>query len=48
MPGTLERNRTQVIRDLAIGRPQAQIAREVGIDPASVCRFSKQETLKRK
>ena len=46
MPGKLERNRTQVIRDLASGRPQAEIAREVGIDPASVCRFANQADVK--
>ena len=46
MPGKLERNRTQFVRDLASGRPQAEIAREVGIDPASVCRFAKQEDVK--
>ena len=46
MPGKLERNRTEVIRDLASGRPQAEIAREVGIDPASVCRFANQTDVK--
>lgn len=46
MSGKLERNRTQVIRDLATGRPQAEIAREIGIDPASVCRFAKREDVK--
>ena len=47
MPGKLERNRTKVIRDLASGRPQAEIAREVGIDPASVFRLPIEMMLKR-
>jgi hypothetical protein len=37
MPGKLERNRKKVVKDLASGRPQAEIAREVGINRASVC-----------
>jgi hypothetical protein len=46
MPGKLERNRTKVIRDLASGRPQAEIARDIGIHPASVCRFAQQDNVK--
>jgi len=47
MPGKLERNRTKVVRDIVSVRPQAEIAREVGIDPASVCRFANRDDVKR-
>jgi hypothetical protein len=47
MPGKLERNRKKVVKDLASGRPQAEIAREVGINRASVCRFVKREDVKK-
>jgi len=47
MKGKINNNRKKIVRDLAAGKNQADIAKEIGIVPSSICRFAKREDVKR-